>query len=87
MAAARAALASLRQAAPLGETVPWTLRSVRSPLTSRELEVVRAVVAGASNREAADRAGVSVRTVENQLLAAYRKLGVRNRRELAALFT
>jgi DNA-binding NarL/FixJ family response regulator len=41
------------------------------------------VAAGATNREAADRLFVSVRTVELHLTSVYRKLGIRSRTELA----
>jgi DNA-binding CsgD family transcriptional regulator len=46
--------------------------------------VVHAVASGGSNREVAQAAGVSVRTVEHQLNSAYRKLGLASRRELVA---
>ena len=39
---------------------------------------------GRSNQEIADELVLSVRTVESQLSAAYRKLGVRSRAGLAA---
>jgi DNA-binding CsgD family transcriptional regulator len=55
-------------------------------LTAAERRVVEAVAAGASNREAAESLHVGTRTVESHLAAAYRKLGVRSRRELARLF-
>lgn len=84
-AAARADLLAHRLVASLGERPPWTLRAVASPLTAREAEVVEAVVGGATSRQVADAAGVSVRTVDNQLAAVYRKLGVAGRRGLAEL--
>ncbi|WP_322410614.1 helix-turn-helix transcriptional regulator [Microbacterium invictum] len=54
-------------------------------LTERERVVALAVARGATNREIADEYHLSVRTVESQLSAAYRKLGVRSRSELAVL--
>jgi DNA-binding NarL/FixJ family response regulator len=54
-----------------------------SPLTAAETRVALAIAAGASNREAAERLNVNRRTVEAHLASAYRKLGVRNRTELA----
>jgi DNA-binding CsgD family transcriptional regulator len=68
------------------------VRVVSVPLRERPLAGLspaeRAVVAlaleGLSNREIARRRGSSARTVANQLAAAYRKLGVSGRAELAA---
>jgi DNA-binding CsgD family transcriptional regulator len=53
-------------------------------LTPHELQVARLVVGGASNRELAAKLFISPRTVEAHLTAIFRKLGVRNRRELSA---
>lgn len=53
-------------------------------LTARELQVAHAAAARERNREIADRLGVSVRTVENQLASVYRKLGIASRDELPA---
>lgn len=85
--AARASLAARRRADDLGPAVPWTLASVASPLTARELEVATAVAGGATNREVAAATGVSVRTVENQLQSTYRKLGITSRADLATLLS
>jgi len=52
-------------------------------LTAAERAVAADVLRGWSNRRIAARRGVSERTVANQLAAAYRKLGVRSRLELA----
>jgi DNA-binding NarL/FixJ family response regulator len=54
-----------------------------SPLTQRELEVLRLVAKGLSNREVGAQLGVSVRTVETHLSHVYRKLGVSSRTEAA----
>lgn len=54
-------------------------------LAPRELEAARLAAAGAGNQEIGDALFLSARTVEAHLSAAYRKLGVRNRRGLAAL--
>lgn len=54
-----------------------------SPLTAAETRVALVVAAGASNQEAAEHLNVNRRTVEAHLASAYRKLGVRNRTELA----
>ncbi|MFF2271356.1 LuxR C-terminal-related transcriptional regulator [Agromyces sp. NPDC058136] len=54
-------------------------------LTERELEVAMLVVDGASNRDAAARLYVSVRTVEVHLGRVFTKLDVHSRVELAVL--
>jgi DNA-binding CsgD family transcriptional regulator len=53
-------------------------------LTPHELQVAKLVVGGASNRDLALKLFISPRTVESHLTTIFRKLGVRNRRELAA---
>lgn len=85
-AAARAALAALDAAGGLGAVRPWTLGDLRSPLSPREHEVALAVASGRRSRDVAEAAGVSVRTVENQLQNVYRKLGLGGREALAELF-
>ncbi|UOQ88392.1 helix-turn-helix transcriptional regulator [Agromyces endophyticus] len=54
-------------------------------LTERELEVAMLVVEGASNRDAAGRLYVSVRTVEVHVGRVFQKLDVHSRVELAVL--
>ncbi|MFF2372687.1 LuxR C-terminal-related transcriptional regulator [Agromyces sp. NPDC058110] len=54
-------------------------------LTERELEVAMLVVEGCSNREAASRLYVSVRTVEVHVGRVFTKLAVHSRVELAVL--
>jgi DNA-binding CsgD family transcriptional regulator len=51
-------------------------------LTPREREIALLAAAGCSSREIADRLVVSVRTVDNHLRNAYRKLGVTRRQDL-----
>ncbi|PVE16473.1 LuxR family transcriptional regulator [Arthrobacter sp. Bz4] len=53
-------------------------------LTTRELEVVKAMVEGTTNRDLATTLGVSVRTVEGHLYRVYTKLHVRTKSELLA---
>jgi DNA-binding CsgD family transcriptional regulator len=53
-------------------------------LTRREREVALLAVKGLSSRTIAERLAVSVRTIDNQLGRAYRKLGVTSRAELRA---
>lgn len=53
------------------------------PLTARELEVVRAVARGLTNAEICERLVISLSTVKTHLKGVQRKLGVRNRTEIA----
>jgi DNA-binding CsgD family transcriptional regulator len=54
-------------------------------LTPREREVALMAAQGMSSRRIADKLGVSVRTVDNQLGRVYTKLAVAGRRELAEM--
>ncbi|MEU4835931.1 AAA family ATPase [Streptosporangium sp. NPDC023615] len=56
-------------------------------LTPTEREIHRLVASGLTNREVAGRMFISAKTVEANLTRIYRKLGVRNRSELAGLGT
>ncbi|WDZ83704.1 helix-turn-helix domain-containing protein [Micromonospora cathayae] len=56
----------------------------RPVLTGAEARVAATIADGLSNREAAQRLFVSVKTIEFHLGNIFRKLGVRNRTELAA---
>jgi len=55
----------------------------RTALTPRQLEIARLAAAGLANKEIAARLRLSHRTVENNLHAAYEKLGVAGRDGLA----
>lgn len=57
--------------------------SSRDELTASERRVAELVAAGLPNREVAERAFLSIKTVEATLTRVYRKLGVRSRVELA----
>ena len=52
-------------------------------LTGTERRLAELAASGLSNREVAEHAFVSVKTVESNLTRVYRKLGVRSRVELA----
>jgi two-component system nitrate/nitrite response regulator NarL len=52
-------------------------------LTPRELDIIRAVVDGHSNKEIAARLGVTEPTVKHHLTSIFDKVGVSNRLELA----
>jgi hemoglobin len=56
------------------------------PLTQTEQRVARLVSAGRTNAEVAAELGFSAKTVEWHLSRAFRKLDVRSREDLAALF-
>ncbi|MHB1133278.1 MAG: response regulator [Chloroflexota bacterium] len=63
------------------------VRSASGPghtLTDRELEVLRAMVAGASNREVGNHLAISENTVKNHLRRIMEKLHVDNRVQLVA---
>ena len=53
--------------------------AIETTLTARELEVLRVIAAGGTNRSAAQRLMVSEATVKTHLLHAYEKLGVGDR--------
>ncbi|MCX4667428.1 response regulator transcription factor [Streptomyces sp. NBC_01381] len=61
------------------ELAVLALCSAESPLTRRELEILRLAGDGTPTREIADRLSLSVGTVRNHLNAASRKTGARNR--------
>jgi DNA-binding CsgD family transcriptional regulator len=58
--------------------------SRRAELSPRELEVVRLVAAGRSNREIADTLVLSIKTVERHLANIYGKIGARGRADATA---
>lgn len=62
-----------------------TPRRAEDVLTPRELEVVRAVAAGASNKRVASDLGISHRTVKLHLHSAFGKLAVSNRVQLSLM--
>jgi DNA-binding NarL/FixJ family response regulator len=57
----------------------------REALSQRELEVLRLIALGSSNREAAARLFISEATVKTHLLHLYAKLGVRDRAAAVAV--
>jgi putative nucleotidyltransferase with HDIG domain len=58
-----------------------------SPLTSRELDVIRVLARGKKYREIADELGVSESTVRTHLQGAYKKLGVADRAQVVLVAT
>jgi DNA-binding CsgD family transcriptional regulator len=75
---------STRASSARGE-VTGAGRSLQSRLTEAELRVALAVGHGLSNRQAAEELFLSIKTVDFHLQGIYRKLGVRNRTQLAAI--
>ncbi|HKF75377.1 MAG TPA: AAA family ATPase [Candidatus Dormibacteraeota bacterium] len=65
-----------------GETARRRDPSTLDQLTQQELQVVRIVSQGATNREAAAQLFISPRTVDHHLRSVFRKLGIRSRAEL-----
>ena len=58
-----------------------------SPLTNRELEVLRAAALGERNKEIAFKLGISERTVKAHLTSVYNKFGVDSRTAAVAIAT
>jgi DNA-binding NarL/FixJ family response regulator len=72
-----------RLLAHYGSTAARTAPVLDEPLTARETEVVQVVARGLTNHEIADELVVSLSTVKAHLAAAQRKIGARNRTEIA----
>ncbi|MDX6645934.1 MAG: hypothetical protein QOK40_1661 [Miltoncostaeaceae bacterium] len=86
--AARLLASAQAQYAALGMS-EWSMRDAGSAdlpdrLTPREVEVLRLLAAGRTNKEIAADLVLSVHTVERHLLNAYRKASVRNRADATA---
>jgi DNA-binding CsgD family transcriptional regulator len=62
----------------------WRRAAAGAPLTEREQEVARLVAKGATNREIAQLLFLSPKTVERHVSNVFKKVGVRNRAELAS---
>jgi DNA-binding NarL/FixJ family response regulator len=73
----RSAAAS-RAGAP-AVSLPEAVAAAGPGLSSREIEVLRALARGARNREIAGQLGISERTVKSHLGSIYQKLGVQTR--------
>jgi two-component system, NarL family, nitrate/nitrite response regulator NarL len=52
-------------------------------LTSREIQIARAVAEGRSNRDIATQLGITEQTVKNHLTSIFEKVGVTSRLQLA----
>jgi DNA-binding CsgD family transcriptional regulator len=62
----------------------WRRGATAKQLTEREYEIVRLIAGGASNPEIAQQLFLSRKTVERHVSNALKKVGARNRAELAA---
>jgi DNA-binding CsgD family transcriptional regulator len=84
----RSATALMKRAKALAQrcegarTPPLLVGDGVEPLTSREREIAMMAASGMPSRDIAERFVLSVRTVDNHLSAAYRKLGISSRAEL-----
>jgi len=65
-----------------GEMARVPVRKTPSDLTPTEEKIARLAAEGLTNREVAERAFVSAKTVEANLSRVYDKLGVRSRAQL-----
>ncbi|MGF1473790.1 MAG: response regulator transcription factor, partial [Rubrobacteraceae bacterium] len=63
---------------------PVEVPTTGETLTSREVEVLRLVAEGATNRDIAGRLFVSERTVKSHMTSILRKVGVSSRTQAAA---
>jgi LuxR family maltose regulon positive regulatory protein len=72
-----------RLLAAFGESPP-AAQALVEPLTARELEVLRLVAGGLSNREIAQQLVVAVSTVKSHINHLYGKLEVKNRTQAVA---
>lgn len=79
----RERMADVMQALRRIEKVPATDTSPASRLTPRELQVIAAILEGASNKDVGKQHGLSEQTVKNHLSNIFDKLGVSNRLEMA----
>jgi DNA-binding CsgD family transcriptional regulator len=68
------------------QSLPERDESLLDRLTPREAQVLRFTSQGRTNSQVAGDLGVSVHSVKFHLASVYRKLGVRNRTEAAALY-
>jgi LuxR family maltose regulon positive regulatory protein len=73
-----------RNRMPVGPTVPPYGQPLPEPLSERELEVLRLVASGRSNREIARELYVSLGTVKTHINNTYRKLGASSRTRAVA---
>ncbi len=71
-------MARTRKAKPIARRAPKKKAVAGPSLTPRQIEILRCVAQGMTNRETAHRLKISVRTVEVHRFNLMRRLGVRN---------
>jgi len=74
-------------APPYGAAAPDGDSSLPAPLTDRELEVLRLVAQGATNREISHRLEISPHTIKSHVIHIFNKLGVSDRTQAAVWAT
>jgi DNA-binding NarL/FixJ family response regulator len=84
-AVAAAVLARIARLGQIGALRRQTVDQPREPLTARELEILRLLSVGLSNKEIGQRLSISLSTVKNHVHNLLAKLGVRRRREAIRL--
>jgi len=76
-----------RQAAPKNPNYSLNEKTIKAlGLTAREIEMLKFLSAGKSNKEIARDLGLSPNTVKTHLANLYEKLGVKNRTQAATYF-
>lgn len=69
--------------ARLAQRAPRTADPLAEPLSEREVEILRLVAGGASNKEIAEKLVIAEGTVKNHVTNILGKLGVRDRTQAA----
>jgi two-component system, NarL family, nitrate/nitrite response regulator NarL len=68
------------------DALPESNGGLISTLTMREQEVLRRTSLGQTNAQMAEALGISIHAVKFHLASIFRKFGVRNRTEAAAIY-
>jgi DNA-binding CsgD family transcriptional regulator len=68
------------------DVLPEGSGGVISRLTTREREVLRRASLGQTNAQVAEALGISIHAVKFHLASIFRKFGVQNRTEAAAIY-
>nr|WP_245217576.1 LuxR C-terminal-related transcriptional regulator [Rheinheimera maricola] len=72
----------------IADAVPcWSLFAEEFSLSAKELRTIQGLYNGGSLQEVAEQHSLSFNTVKSQLLAVYRKMGIKNQRQLMMALT